>query len=102
MLNDNSYVRKYDISIFRTGKAPRDTIGTCQLTGMFGNRSEMVRQLDYVGTGLLWQGFWVLKRFANKPNPQGLIPPYKPSPIPIKYPLPDPRIVYGFFDNNNS
>jgi len=45
--------------------------------------------MEYKGTALVWTGFWVNKVFADKPNPQNLVPVLLPDPYPIYSPRPD-------------
>ena len=61
----------------------------CDHTNFIVGNDELVKQMEYRGDALVWTGLWVAKRFADKPNPQGLVPRLKPDPAPIRNPRPD-------------
>jgi hypothetical protein len=71
-------------------------VGRCDRSGYLCRREDLVKQMEYSGTGLYWTGLWVLKKFLDKPNPALLAPPIKADPKPIKDPRPDdgPDIYY--------
>lgn len=60
----------------------------CDYSGFIGDHADLVKQMEYSGTGLYWTGYWVLKRYADIPNPQKLVPRIKMDPVPVKYPRP--------------
>ena len=64
-------------------------VGQCDFSGFMGRRMDMTRQYEYIGNGLRFTGFWVIPKFADKPNPQLLPPLVKIDPIPIRDPRPD-------------
>ncbi len=65
-----------------------DAIGQCDLTGLVVKYSDLVKQMEYRGNGLVWTGWWVFKDRADKPNPQNLTPPFKVDPQPLDHPRP--------------
>jgi hypothetical protein len=64
-------------------------IGYCDITGFPCRHEDLVKQMEYSANGLIWTGLLVHPKFADKPNPQGLTPPVKADPYPIKNPRPD-------------
>lgn len=54
--------------------------------------SELERQMDYRGTGLVWTGFYVYKKFVDEPNPQNLTPLIRLDPVPIPNARPDNEV----------
>ncbi len=67
-------------------------IGVCDYSGMFCAHRDLVKQMEYRGNGLVWTGFWVNKKFADKPNIQMLAPIMMPDPIPVYAPRPDTAV----------
>ena len=63
-----------------------DACGMCDLSGMMVRHSDLIKQMEYRGTGLVWTGLWVHKDLADKPNPQGLAPLIYGDPKPINNP----------------
>ncbi len=64
-------------------------LAVCDYSGMYCMHSDLVRQMEYRGSGLVWTGFMVNKKFADKPNHQMLTPILMPDPIPVVMPRPD-------------
>lgn len=52
-------------------------------------RNELVKQMEYGGTGLYFTGHYVWNRFVDKPNPQLLAPRLTLDPVPNPNPRPD-------------
>lgn len=73
-------------------KRPR-AAAMCDYSGLLCMHDELVRQMEYRGTGLVWTGFFVNPRFADKPNPQNLTPLLRPDPIPVPFPRPCPQLT---------
>jgi hypothetical protein len=65
-----------------------DAVGRCDRSGLVGNYSDLVKQMDYRGSGLVWTGLYVNKHFLDVPNPQGLNPIIKVDPVPVDHPRP--------------
>lgn len=65
-----------------------DALGRCDRSGLTGNYSDLVKQMDYRGSGLTWTGLYVNKNFLDVPNPQGLNPVIKLDPVPVDHPRP--------------
>ncbi len=63
-------------------------VGMCDLMGIRVNYNELVKQMEFRGTGLVWTGLWVAKRFMDKPNPQNLNPIVRLDPKPLQHPRP--------------
>jgi hypothetical protein len=57
-------------------------------SGAMVMHDDLVRQMEYGGSGLYWTGFWVYRDFADKPNPQNLAPRISNDPKPIPHPRP--------------
>ncbi len=67
-------------------------------SGFLCPHNELVRQMEYRGSGLVWTSFMVNLRFMDKPNPQYLTPVLTPDPEVVPYPRPCPTLttpVYG-------
>lgn len=62
--------------------------GVCDYTYVMGMREDLIKQMEYRGNGLVWTGFLVHKKFADKPNPQNLKPLIFRDPIPVQNPRP--------------
>lgn len=61
--------------------------GKCDITGLPTMHTDLIKQMDYIGNGLVWTGFMVNYVDADQPNPQRIPPRLKPDPVPI----PNPR-----------
>lgn len=72
--------------------------GLCDYSGMDVRHMDMVRQMEYRGSGLVWTGFYVNSRFADIPNPQNLSPLIRLDPVPVNNPRPDPQLVQANTD----
>ena len=64
-------------------------VARCQYSNFIVPRNELVKQMVYQGTGLVWTGLYVWKRFADKPNPAMMTPLLQADPKPIPMPIPD-------------
>lgn len=67
-------------------------IARCDFSGLMVRHADLVRQKEYRGRGLVWTGFFVNPKFADKPNPQNLTPRIKLDPVPITDSRPDSQI----------
>lgn len=67
-------------------------IGTCDYSGLMVRHENMIQQFQYRGNGLVWTGFWVNPKFADKPNPQDLIPIIRLDPVPLQNARPDAEV----------
>ncbi len=67
-------------------------LGVCDYSGLMVRHSDMIRQLEYRGTGKVWTGYWVNPKFADACNPQNLIPLIRLDPIPLDHARPDPEV----------
>ena len=47
-------------------------IARCDYSGLMVRHADLIRQMEYRGTGLVWTGFLVHPKFADKPNSQNL------------------------------
>jgi hypothetical protein len=65
-----------------------DAVARCDRSGQLCNYNDLVKQMDYRGTGLIWTGLYVNKHFLDVPNPQSLNPILKPDPVPVEHPRP--------------
>jgi hypothetical protein len=54
--------------------------------------SDLIRQKEYRGRGLVWTGYMVNPKFADLPNAQNLTPLVKMDPVPIADSRPDSQI----------
>lgn len=46
----------------------------CDNSGFIVMHKDLVKQMEYSGSGLYWTGYLVYKDFYDKPNPQNLAP----------------------------
>ena len=67
-------------------------IGRCDYSGLMVQHAKMIRQMEYRGNGLVWTGYLVNPKFADKPNPQNLVPYIKLDPVPISNARPNNEI----------
>lgn len=65
-----------------------DAVARCDRSGQLCMHKDLVKQMEYRGTGLVWTGLWVNRYFADIPNPQSLNPVIKPDPVPVDHPRP--------------
>jgi hypothetical protein len=65
-----------------------DAVARCDRSGQLCMHANLVKQMQYRGEGLIWDGLWVNKHFLDVPNPQGLNPVIMPDPIPVQNPRP--------------
>ena len=63
--------------------------GRDDYTGLPVMHPDLIKQMEYFGTGLAWTGFMVHFKDADQPNPQNVPPRLKVDPIPI----PNPRYL---------
>lgn len=64
-----------------------DAVAICDYSGLICNYSDLVKQMEWRGNRLVWTGFMVNKKFADKPDPQQIPLVLPPDP----YPLPNTR-----------
>lgn len=67
-------------------------IARCDYSGLMVRHADMVRQMRYTGSGLVWTGYMVNPKFADEPNPQNLVPRIRLDPVPITNARPDNQI----------
>lgn len=67
-------------------------IARCDFSGLMVRHADLVRQMAYRGTGLVWTGYMVHPKFSDDPNPQNLTPRIKLDPVPIPSARPDSQI----------
>jgi hypothetical protein len=69
----------------------------CDASDFVVGNDQLIKQNQYMGTTLNWTGFWVAKRFADKPNPSAATPILRADPTPIPNPRPElpPDIIAG-------
>jgi hypothetical protein len=67
-------------------------IALCDYSGLMVRHADLIRQMEYRGTGLVWTGFLVYKKFADKPNAQNLTPLIKLDPVPLPNSRPDSEV----------
>lgn len=67
-------------------------IARCDYSGLMVRHCDLVRQMEYRGTGLVWTGYMVNPKFADKPNAQNLVPLIRLDPVPIPNARPDNQI----------
>ena len=62
----------------------------CDQGGEIRKRSELMREMEWRGGRLVWNGFWVCRHHMDKPNPQ-IGGPFvlHQDPVPVKEPRPD-------------
>jgi hypothetical protein len=75
-----------------------DAVARCDRSGQLCNYNDLVKQMDYRGSGLVWTGLYVNKYFLDVPNPQSLNPLIKPDPVPLDHPRPWQTIPDGLAD----
>lgn len=67
-------------------------IGRCDYSGLMVRHSDLRKQMEYRGRGLVWTGYLVHSKFLDTPNPQNLIPLIKLDPVPIPDARPDNQV----------
>lgn len=60
-----------------------EAIARCDYSGMMVRHKDMIKQMEYNATGLYWTGWMVNPKFADKPQPQHLMPLVKIDPEPV-------------------
>lgn len=70
-----------------------EAVAQCDYSGAIGMHKNLVPQMEYSGKGLYFTGYYVLKNFADLPNPQKLVPQVKMDPVPVKNPRPSPFLT---------
>lgn len=61
-------------------------VGICDYSGFVFNRRDLERQMEWRGDRLVWTGFYVARRFMDKPNEQLRPPILMPDPVPVLWP----------------
>ena len=64
-------------------------VGQCDASGFMCRRSDLVKDMEYIGDSLQWNGMYVHPKFLDKPNPQGLPPRIMFDPRPVIDPRPE-------------
>lgn len=67
-------------------------IARCDYSGLMVRHADLVKQMQYRGTGLVWTGLMVSPKFSDLPNAQDLIPLIRLDPVPLINPRPDSQI----------
>lgn len=67
-------------------------IARCDYSGLMTRYSNLIKQKEYRGTGLVWTGYYVNPKFADQPNEQNLIPLIRLDPVPLPNARPDNQI----------
>lgn len=67
-------------------------IARCDYSGLMTRHADLIRQMEYRGTGLVWTGYMVNPKFADQPNAQNLTPLIKLDPVPLRDSRPDSEI----------
>jgi len=70
-------------------------LGMCDQSNFSVPHNQMVRQLEYNGSGLYDTGLLVYYKFADRPNPTNLAPKYFGDPTPVV----NARVAY-YIDEN--
>jgi hypothetical protein len=65
-----------------------DAVARCDRSGQLCNHQDLVKQMDFRGSGIVWTGLYVNKYFLDEPNPQSMNPVIMPDPIPVQNPRP--------------
>jgi len=78
-----------------------EPVGRCDYSGLLCARNQMVKQMEYSATGLIWTGKLVNPKFADVPNGHKLIPPIKIDPQPVYMPRPG-KLIDEPQQNQNS
>lgn len=65
-----------------------DVVGVCDRSGFYFNRKDLVKQMEWMGESLQWNGMLVGKPFLDEPNEQGRTIRLPADPYPVK----DPRM----------
>lgn len=65
------------------------SVGVCDHSGFVVPRNELVKNMQFRGNSLVWDGTLVWYKFADVPNAQQLSPILPPDPVPVKLPRPD-------------
>src|ERR1700727_2320818 len=66
-------------------------LGICDYSGFVFLRKDLVRQMEWRGSALVWTGFYVGKPYLDQPNEQNRPPILPPDPVPVR----DPRLPQG-------
>lgn len=66
-------------------------LGICDYSGFVFLRRDLVRQMEWRGSALVWTGFYVGKPYLDQPNEQNRPPILPPDPVPVR----DPRLQQG-------
>lgn len=70
-------------------KGSMDAIGVCDYSGFQFSHSDLVKQKEWRGNNLVWNGFMVGSPFVDVPNQQQRPPLVKADPEVVKNPRPD-------------
>lgn len=77
----------------RTNPNNPESVAICDYSGFTVPRSELVKQYEWRGDRLAWTGYYVWKKFVDKPNSQLRPPKLPPDPVPVPYPRPDDQMT---------
>ena len=67
-------------------------IARCDYSGLMVRHADLVKQMQYRGTGLVWTGLMVSPKFSDVPNAQELIPLIRLDPVPLQNPRTDSQV----------
>lgn len=65
-----------------------EAVGICDYSGLPFLRKDLVKQYEWRGNALVWNGFLVGRPYVDVPNEQARPPILPPDPIPVTNPRP--------------
>jgi hypothetical protein len=66
-----------------------EAFGVCDECGVWYNRRDLTKNMEFSGRSLIWTGGYVCKTCNDTPNAQLLTPILPPDPRPIREPRPE-------------
>ncbi len=83
-----SFITKYQGKRVTINFKNPEALGICDYSGFVFNHSDLVKQMEWRGSSLVWTGMMVGRPYLDTPNEQNRPPKIKDDPRPIK----DPRV----------
>lgn len=69
-------------------KGAMEAVGVCDRSGFYFSKSDLVREYEWAGDELIWNGLLVGKPYLDEPDPQKRVPPIYDDPHPVEEPRP--------------
>jgi hypothetical protein len=82
------WIRRWQGKYVKIDPSNPAALGVCDDSGFVFNHKDLVKQLEWRGNNLVWNGLMVGPPYVDKPQEQNRPPLVKADPYPVKNPRP--------------